>query len=61
MIETAQRRCAPNLIGMDWNADRHQFGITDRLRWNTHSSAISWPIIAPPFVRSRKLLKMVSL
>jgi len=24
------------VIGIDWNTDRHQIGISDRHRWNTH-------------------------
>jgi hypothetical protein len=34
MISTAQRRFAPMVIGIDWNPDRHQIGISDRHRWN---------------------------
>ena len=36
MISTVQRRFAPMVIGIDWNPDRHQIGISDRHRWNTH-------------------------
>ena len=35
-ISTVQRRFAPMVIGIDWNPDRHQIGISDRHRWNTH-------------------------
>jgi len=34
MISTVQRRFAPMVIGIDWNPDRHQIGISDRHRWN---------------------------
>ena len=36
MIRTAQRRFAPTAIGITRNSDRHQFGISDRLRRNPH-------------------------
>jgi hypothetical protein len=36
MIRTAQRRFAPTAIGITRNSDRHQIGIGDRLRRNTH-------------------------
>ena len=39
MINTAQRRFAPMVIGIDWNGDRHQIGISDRHRWNTQLTA----------------------
>jgi hypothetical protein len=29
------------VIGIDWNGDRHQIGISDRHRWNTHYRADS--------------------
>ena len=45
MIITAQRRFAPMVIGIDWNTDRHQIGISDRHRWNTHPDGrISLPL-----------------
>jgi hypothetical protein len=34
MIRTAQRRFAPTAIGITRNSDRHQIGISDRLRRN---------------------------
>jgi hypothetical protein len=37
MISAAQRRFAPMVIGIDWNPDRHQIGISDRHRWNTQA------------------------
>jgi hypothetical protein len=36
MIRTAQRRFAPTAIGITRNGDRHQFGMSDRLRRNPH-------------------------
>ena len=36
MIRTAQRRFAPTVFGINRNSDRHQIGIGDRLRRNTH-------------------------
>src|SRR3954447_197286 len=36
MIRTAQRRFAPTVFGITRNSDRHQLGIGDRLRRNTH-------------------------
>jgi hypothetical protein len=39
MMNTAQRRFAPMVIGMDRNTDRHQFGMSDRHRWNTHQDS----------------------
>ena len=36
MIRTAQRRFAPTAIGITRNSDRHQFGMSDRLRRNPH-------------------------
>ena len=36
MMRTAQRRFAQKVIGMPWNPDRHQIGMSDRHRWNTH-------------------------
>src|SRR3954453_15274711 len=38
MISAAQRRFVPMVIGIDRNPDRHQIGISDRHRWNTHRS-----------------------
>jgi hypothetical protein len=38
MIRTAQRRFAPTVFGITRNSDRHQIGIGDRLRRNTHST-----------------------
>ena len=38
MIRTAQRRFAPTVIGITRNSDRHQFGISDRLRRNPQLS-----------------------
>ena len=35
MIRTAQRRFAPTVIGITWNGDRHQIGMSDRHRRNT--------------------------
>ncbi len=40
MMSTVQRRFAPMVIGIDWNPDRHQIGISDRHRWNTHEANI---------------------
>jgi len=37
-MKQARRRFAPIVIGMLWNPDRHQIGISDRLRWNTQFS-----------------------
>src|ERR1022692_656434 len=36
MIRTAQRRFAPTVIGITRNSDRHQIGMSDRHRRNTH-------------------------
>ena len=36
MIRTAQRRFAPTVIGITRNSDRHQIGMRDRHRRNTH-------------------------
>jgi hypothetical protein len=46
MIRTAQRRFAPTVIGITRNSDRHQFGISDRLRRNPQQ----WqkPYVTPP-------------
>lgn len=41
MICTVQRRFAPMVIGIDWNPDRHQIGISDRHRWNTQTLYMS--------------------
>jgi hypothetical protein len=41
MIDTAQRRFAPTVIDILRNCDRHQFGMSDRLRRNPHDSAIA--------------------
>jgi hypothetical protein len=41
MINTVQRRFAPMVIGIDWNGDRHQIGISDRHRWNTQLGVVS--------------------
>ena len=38
MIRTAQRRFAPTAIGITRNSDRHQIGISDRLRRNPQLS-----------------------
>jgi site-specific recombinase XerC len=38
MIRTAQRRFAPTVIGITRNSDRHQFGMSDRLRRNPQLS-----------------------
>src|SRR5207244_37116 len=37
MIRTAQRRFAPTVIGITRNSDRHQIGMCDRHRRNTHN------------------------
>src|ERR1039458_4425171 len=37
MIRTAQRRFAPTVIGITRNSDRHQIGMSDRHRRNTHT------------------------
>src|ERR1039458_4047456 len=41
MIRTAQRRFAPTVIGITRNSDRHQIGMSDRHRRNTHKQRIS--------------------
>src|ERR1017187_796183 len=38
MIRTAQRRFAPTVIGITRNSDRHQIGMSDRHRRNTHTT-----------------------
>src|ERR1017187_3723343 len=38
MIRTAQRRFAPTVISITRNSDRHQIGMSDRHRRNTHLS-----------------------
>jgi len=30
------------VIGIDWNPDRHQIGISDRHRWNAQLFAAFW-------------------
>jgi hypothetical protein len=40
MIRTAQRRFAPTAIGITRNSDRHQFGMSDRLRRNPHPGSV---------------------
>ncbi len=44
MIRTAQRRFAPTAIGIPRNGDRHQIGISDRLRRNPHLACDLSPI-----------------
>lgn len=40
MIKRAQRRFAPTVIGITRNSDRHQIGMSDRHRRNTHDTLL---------------------